>query len=81
MVVLFRIYAILFSLFSSDAELFWLALSDAVGAVTDDVVEEAALVFLLSESDFGCAKRTPWYITELISRDTTRELSPDSPGR
>jgi hypothetical protein len=26
-----------------------------------------------------CAKRTPWYMTELISRLTTRELSPDSP--
>ena len=32
-------------------------------------------------SDLGCAKRTPWYITELISRDTTNELSPESPGK
>ena len=31
-------------------------------------------------STFGCAKRTPWYITELISSDTTNELSPESPG-
>ena len=31
-------------------------------------------------STFGCAKRTPWYITEFISSDTTNELSPESPG-
>ena len=31
-------------------------------------------------STLGCAKRTPWYITEFISSDTTNELSPESPG-
>ena len=29
--------------------------------------------------DAGCANRTPWYMTELISKETTNELSPDSP--
>ena len=27
----------------------------------------------------GWANNTPWYITELISNDTTKELSPESP--
>ena len=27
----------------------------------------------------GWANNTPWYITELISSDTTKELSPESP--
>ncbi len=38
---------------------------------------EAAAVLLLVA--VGWANKTPWYITELISRLTTRELSPDSP--
>ena len=29
----------------------------------------------------GWANNTPWYITELISNDTTKELSPESPAK
>ena len=29
----------------------------------------------------GWANNTPWYITELISNDTTKELSPESPEK
>ena len=34
---------------------------------------------LTLDKEAGCANRTPWYITELISNETTKELSPDSP--
>ena len=34
------------------------------------------------ESGEGCwANKTPWYMTELISKETTSELSPESPER
>ena len=45
-----------------------------VAAVLED--EE---IFFDEPSDPGCANNTPWYMTELISNDTTKELSPDSP--
>ena len=46
---------------------------------------EAACAVLADEEildeprEVGWANNTPWYMTELISRDTTKELSPDSP--
>ena len=46
---------------------------------------EAVCVVLADEEIFdeprdpGWANNTPWYMTELISKDTTKELSPDSP--
>ena len=62
----------------------------AVGDTAGDDWEEGAAAAALAEeagkcpgaalSDLGCAKRTPWYITELISSETTSELSPESPG-
>ena len=64
-----------------------MAVGDTAG---DDWEEGAAAAWALAEeagkcpgaalSDLGCAKRTPWYITELISSETTSELSPESPG-
>ena len=45
-----------------------------VAAVLED--EE---IFFDEPSDPGWANNTPWYMTELISKDTTKELSPDSP--
>ena len=45
-----------------------------VAAVFED--EE---IFFDELSDPGWANNTPWYMTELISKDTTKELSPDSP--
>ena len=35
----------------------------------------------LDEDNVGWANNTPWYMTELISRETTSELSPDSPEK
>ena len=43
------------------------------------VVLEDEEIFFDEPSDPGWANNTPWYMTELISKDTTKELSPDSP--
>ena len=66
------------------------AFGDTAGDDADEAAAAAAAVPLTEDgegkcpeaalSTLGCAKRTPWYITELISSDTTNELSPESPG-
>ena len=67
------------------------AFGDTAGDDADEAAAAAAVAVPLAEdgegkcpeaalSTLGCAKRTPWYITELISSDTTNELSPESPG-
>ena len=50
----------------------------AAAALLTAAAAGVSLVLELFALD-GWAKRTPWYITELISRLTTRELSPLSP--
>ena len=48
-----------------------------------DLYEEILFSFLSLDLLLllGCANKTPWYTTELISRETTKELSPPSPER
>ncbi len=48
-----------------------------LGAV--EAVLSTSLLALSDAAVFGWAKRTPWYITLLISSETTREASPESP--
>ena len=53
----------------------------ALGSSSLELVLALLLPALEPDCCCVCAKRTPVYMTELISRETTRELSPESPER